>query len=464
MKTLLRFFLVVSKIEILILLILISSTVFPQDRVYNVLLYGKVIPENLLHMQKSSGESSLLRFNITNMCRDIANQHAENYKEGSHSKDSRNIINRVVLGNGFYLVESLFQSWSGNDWSDISKSLYSYDGNGNLIEDLGMVQNGSDWVNMERQLYTYDTNNNMIEVLGQIWENSGWVNLTKTLYTYENSYPVAVIEQVWEASSWVQDWKFLFSYDTSNNLIEVLGQMWNGSDWTDSQRDSYIWDTNNILLEAVMQFFDGSAWANMFDVLYTYDTNNNMIEEFWKAYDGSNWLNAWRALYTYDGNNYLTEELDQNWNADSWEDDLKNSYTYDGNNNPIEELSQKWDGSNWINDKKYLNTYNLLTAVDEEPNSLNSFNLSDNYPNPFNPSTRINYSIPEKSVVSLKVYDILGSEIASLINSEVAAGKHEVNFNAVNLPSGVYLYQLKAVPTGRQAGSFTNTKKMLLIK
>jgi photosystem II stability/assembly factor-like uncharacterized protein len=80
-----------------------------------------------------------------------------------------------------------------------------------------------------------------------------------------------------------------------------------------------------------------------------------------------------------------------------------------------------------------------------------------NYPNPFNPSTVINFTLPEQSEVELKVYDVLGNEIITLVNEEKSAGSYEVEWNASNLPSGVYIYQLRA-------GINTQIKKMLLLK
>jgi len=86
-----------------------------------------------------------------------------------------------------------------------------------------------------------------------------------------------------------------------------------------------------------------------------------------------------------------------------------------------------------------------------------TFSLQQNYPNPFNPSTTIKYSIPKQSYVTLKVYDILGREVAALVNEKKPAGVYEINWNASKLSSGVYFYQLKA-------GEFIQTKKMILIK
>jgi len=86
-----------------------------------------------------------------------------------------------------------------------------------------------------------------------------------------------------------------------------------------------------------------------------------------------------------------------------------------------------------------------------------SFKLHQNYPNPFNPSTTISYSIPEQSLVTLKVYDALGKEVAVLVNRIEQPGQKSVNFNAGNLASGVYYYTISA-------GDFTEMKKMVVLK
>ena len=89
--------------------------------------------------------------------------------------------------------------------------------------------------------------------------------------------------------------------------------------------------------------------------------------------------------------------------------------------------------------------------------SPGNFELYQNYPNPFNPSTTIKYSIPKKSFVTLEVYDILGNEIATLINQEQPIGYYTVNFYSPSLSSGIYYYQLRA-------GSYVQTKKMIMLK
>jgi serine protease len=100
----------------------------------------------------------------------------------------------------------------------------------------------------------------------------------------------------------------------------------------------------------------------------------------------------------------------------------------------------------------------LITSANDKFNPLPvSFNLTQNYPNPFNPQTNIEFQIADFGFVSLKVYDVLGREVATIINQEMPAGIYKVNFDASSLSSGLYLYKL-------QAGSFVETKKMVLLK
>ncbi|GAB1443506.1 hypothetical protein MASR2M39_23470 [Ignavibacteriales bacterium] len=95
-------------------------------------------------------------------------------------------------------------------------------------------------------------------------------------------------------------------------------------------------------------------------------------------------------------------------------------------------------------------------AVEGEGSST-VYSLDQNYPNPFNPSTVIRFAIPVAGEVSLSVYNTLGQKVAQLLNSTMPAGYHQVEFNAKDLPSGLYMYEVKA-------GEFSSTKKMLLMK
>jgi len=102
-------------------------------------------------------------------------------------------------------------------------------------------------------------------------------------------------------------------------------------------------------------------------------------------------------------------------------------------------------------------SFTAPSSVEQFSNLPDDFNLKQNYPNPFNPTTNIEYSIPEHSYVELKVYDILGNEVATLVNEEQSAGRYRTDFSGAGLASGLYIARLST-------GDYTKTIKMSLLK
>ncbi len=99
----------------------------------------------------------------------------------------------------------------------------------------------------------------------------------------------------------------------------------------------------------------------------------------------------------------------------------------------------------------------ILTGVGDAETIPVAFEVSQNYPNPFNPSTSIKFALPERTHVTLRVYNLLGKEVATLVNGDFSAGRHDVQWNASDVASGVYMYRI-------QAGNFVETRKLTLIK
>ncbi|MGB5848520.1 MAG: T9SS type A sorting domain-containing protein [Ignavibacteriaceae bacterium] len=169
------------------------------------------------------------------------------------------------------------------------------------------------------------------------------------------------------------------------------------------------------------------------------------------SYDGVNWIK-------HDSNPVLKPSPGQ------WDHYVVNG----GSVMFIDDTLYMWYGSQGGSGYNYLWQIGLATspfvpvAVYDYSTPPTEFALEQNYPNPFNPSTKIKYSVPQASQVTIKVFDVLGNEIETLINEEKPVGSYEVDFNSHsgevrNLPSGVYFYQLKV-------GDFISTKKMLLLK
>ena len=239
----------------------------------------------------------------------------------------------------------------------------------------------------------------------------------------------------------------------------------------------------------------GSSWQdispqNIYDILYTIDFVSEqtgwVAGEHGKVFRTTNgglswtriWMDNWPAFKSIDFVNenvgwIVTDELFWGYESslfyttnggDNWELKVK----IPGSEGSIFMMDQNtgWlvSGHNVFSEPQvgfvYKTTNGGVTFIEEEKKHdviLNEFYLSQNYPNPFNPNTKFTYSVAVSGIVTLKIFDILGSEVLTLVNEEKPAGNYEITWYAANLPSGVYFYRLKA-------GSFVQTRKMILLK
>jgi hypothetical protein len=190
--------------------------------------------------------------------------------------------------------------------------------------------------------------------------------------------------------------------------------------------------------------------------------------------DGSGWLKAGGATilfpFSYDKwmNNELVIDLNNDWTEYYFEGNLVHGWQWSlgtyGDTCSLKLAVTDLMGSNWPDpgpSQWYLDDYvierlDTATGIIDLP-LLNEFKLETNYPNPFNPGTKIKYSVPQTSMVQIKVFDVLGNEIETLLKEEKPLGTYEITWYAEDLPSGVYFYQLKA-------GPFIETKKMILLR
>ena len=174
----------------------------------------------------------------------------------------------------------------------------------------------------------------------------------------------------------------------------------------------------------------------------------------WNAVD-----NKWDMFFFLDTNREYDDNMWGNGHDRSFPGHVVNVEFYDIDNDGDNDMFVSTDQDVTL---FFESNLSILGVGDPFPNMLPEiFSLSQNYPNPFNPVTTIKYQIPKVSFVTLKVYDVLGNEIATLVNEEKTAGSYKVEFSAtgvaIGLPSGVYFYVM-------QADNFIDTKKLVLIK
>jgi len=159
-------------------------------------------------------------------------------------------------------------------------------------------------------------------------------------------------------------------------------------------------------------------------------------------------VNYLREMWTYDAHGNLTSDVCDTWHNSSWTPENVTCSIDDGAG------SWQYKGSSLT----FIYRIIAVTGIaSENGNGPATYSLSQNYPNPFNPATSISFTLPSKSFVSLKIFDLLGREVATLVNEQKLAGIYTKKWNAANVSSGIYFYRL-------QADKFTETKKLLLLK
>jgi len=398
------------------------------------------------------------------------------------------------------LIENLNLNWNGSSWENYYRYVYTYTGNGLEATYTYQTWGGADWVNVSRSSITYDANNRAVEYLYENWIGASWENSTRYVETYlSNGNLETEIYQTWNGTSWDNYYKYSYTYNSSNFVTEYLSQIWSGGVWVNNSFSTRSYTLSGELSTYITYTWSGTAWTNSYQYMYTYDSNGNETNLLGQKWDPANgWVNYSQSTYQYDSNNNNTESLSQNWDTGTsgwvnysknirtynsansiltatsqiwntgtgWENSAFGSYSYDANNNYSEISYKNWDtgSSSWVNSNRYTAfLWIMITDVEDDGMQINTFKLYDNYPNPFNPSTKIRFNVPSTSNVTIRVYDITGKEIKSLVNQTLEHGAHEIEFNGNEIASGVYLYKVEAHSIDKKE-SFVATKKMILLK
>jgi hypothetical protein len=423
------------------------------------LLLSNFIGQFWINNNWEDRDKHIYAYNDDNYCIEMITQTGsavfglENISKTSLTYDNRKNV-----------IEDVIQTWDGFNWQNSYKDNFSYNANNLIIEELAQFWDGADWVINGKTLFEYDNNNNLINKLYQIWGEGNWHNIQVQLYTYdENNNLIEYLYQQWDSTAWVNNMKGANKYDTKNNMVESYSQSWDGTNWKNNVIELYKYDEHNNNIEEVVTSWQDSAWVNSQKFKRTFEENNRMATWEYQEWFDTLWVGTRREIYKYDSQENTVERLFQFQlpGTSIWKDHFRWQWTYDIYNNITSFLwqtSASWLYNNndvgWVNYDRVLYTNVPQNGVD---GNVNNYWLANNYPNPFNNSTIIRYSIPKEEVVTIKIFNILGEEVELLVNESKQAGVYEVSWSPTNLSSGVYFYQLKA-------GDFIKVKKMILLK
>jgi len=357
------------------------------------------------------------------------------------------------------IEEIIYRDWSGSQWVNKYRLLYYYDSALRISNIIGQDNSTGSWIDTTKKVYSYDGQGELFTITTYKWNGSSWENSRLTTYTYSFGLLVREVVQDWSGNSWENSLRIEALYNSNFQPTNIVTSIWVIGFWLDLLQFVFYYNTAGYLDELRLQYWDFSGWANLSRSLATYDINYNIIENKTQDWDDStsSWINYSRITYTYNQNNLVDTDLEELWTANNnWVNESLIRYSYDGNFNLEQELKQNWSSGNWINSTRELYNY-VITSVEEISQTPEEYFLSQNYPNPFNPITTIQFQIPELSNVTLKIYNSIGEEVTTLLNTELAQGTYEIIWDANGFTSGVYYYQMLT-------DGFVETKKMTLLK
>ena len=362
---------------------------------------------------------------------------------------------------------------------DTLRHVYTFNAWAKRILDLEQKLAGGNWATTGRITNTYDDRNNMLTVANEYWENGHWVKEEQSTYTYDDHSNM--LTEVYEVWGWGQTMRerCTYTYDASGNRLSELSERWENGQWVMSWRDTNTDDTKKgIMLSRVATDFEGGhhRWDT-----YTYDVRGNRLSALSKKWQIGQWVKDRRSTYTYDASRNRLSDLGEEWENGRWVNSYRYAYTYDVMGNLVSVVHHVWDNTSWVPEdmgglggfplidnagneysfhgwnltlKYKLIVTDVLAETGEAPER---YVLNQNYPNPFNPSTTIEFALPHSGFVTLRVYNVLGEEVATLTAGVHFAGAFKTTWDARGLPSGVYFYRLTA-------GDYVQTKKMVLVR
>ncbi len=301
--------------------------------------------------------------------------------------------------------------------------------------------------------YTYEHQDQMlvgmsstITMMEQTMDN------TREFYTWEDGHIVSMLMEVNVITDWMEEERATISW-SGDNLTQIVYESIIDDVWENTTRETVQYDGSNPTYWLEEEWEWGTTqWIDFQQEDYTY-SGGYMTECLYQIYHEGAWNNEELTYYTWDGG-VPTGTLEKNWDGTAWYDAYQSTYNYDEHNNIVEVYSDEWvDGRSWEPAIKL--TYGYGAAVDDGDVPVVETRVSV-YPNPFNPTTNIAFTLASDSHVTLDIYNIRGQKVETLFNGHKEMGAHTITWEA-KVSSGVYFAVMNT-------GGEQIVRKMVLMK
>ncbi len=328
-----------------------------------------------------------------------------------------------------------------NEVFDQKSSTWAYKGKQNTIEILDKAGNSK-----------------FIETLIHYWQDGKFLNFQRMTTSVDNDGVRTSITEEWDGSKWIEVAKDIYSSSLSSCILTLY--VYVNNKWEPKSRTTTLTDPSTAdPIETITEKWTGSNWI--------YDTKEKFIYKLGEKeqilkYLWNDRINDWNPLgnrkqFEYGPTGYSVTDQYETANNEWKNTGLKLIYFTDAYGNNTEYIMQSWINDNYQNLFRWTYLWDQITSIDNYSEVVPIEFKLINYPNPFNPVTKIRLSIPEAIYVELSIFDLLGREIVKISEGNLDKGEHEFMFNASGYASGIYFCNLKSK-------KYSLSKRILLVK
>ncbi|MCH8569436.1 MAG: T9SS type A sorting domain-containing protein [Balneolales bacterium] len=377
------------------------------------------------------------------------------------------------------------------EWANESRLVFEYESGRILSAFFQVYMNG--WTDVMKEEFEFETVDGraVLSTVSVYEKNGGWelVGFTELNYEMPGSLVIDIFEVSGGSGELIPELQIIVDA-AEDGVSQIINDFWDGNNWLDKNQlfyhDISFWEayefilylspfvdygSNMLMMEAMnfpekmtSSFWDGSEWVEESRMETSFNSENGVIESkvwLYSYFDpfSESWEPEFREILFFNNNGtYDSGSGDLYFGDDEWFPFFKEKFSYNEENLlSMVELILSFTGEDVPVQRSRIGYENNPVSVVPDNELAKAITLDQNYPNPFNPATTIAFTLPASESVRLAVYNIAGQRVALLVNETLQAGTHSVRFDASNLASGLYLYQLETQNTSL-------TRKMMLVK